>query len=366
MRVDPGTLLRLFADRARDIAILFVDPDGRIAWWSAGAEHVFGWAPSEIVGQPLARLFVPEDVAGGFAAQELAIAAKDGTSEDERWMLRSDGSRFWASGAVVALRDDAGALLGYGKMLRDRTEVREQLETLRNQLDDAHAANHRKDVFLSTLSHELRNPLAPLVNASHLVRLAAAATPTLEPPLRIIDRQIDVLRRLVDDLVEVSRGAAGKAEIRPEPIDLRDVVEQAILSTRPIVDRLCHDLQVFAPARPMVVAGDRVRLEQVFVNLLTNAARYTPPGGRIWVKSTIEGDEAVVRVEDTGVGIAPEMVPSIFDLFTQVDSAGAREGLGIGLAVVKDLVTRHGGSVQVMSHGPSKGSEFTVRLPLST
>ena len=363
--MDVSKYLRLFADRAKDIAILVLDLEGRVVWWSAGAHHVFGYPASEIVGQPCMRLFTPEDVSSGLPAQELAVAAKDGTSEDDRWMMRRDGSRFWASGAVVALRDEHDATIGYGKMLRDRTEVREQLETLRNQLEEAEAVHHRKDVFFSTLSHELRNSLAPLVNASYVVRLAARSKPDLGPPLGIIERQIDILRRLVDDLLEVSRITAGKVDIRDEPVVLRDVLEQAMVGTRSLVDRKGHHLEVFMPSRPVVVAGDRVRLEQVFVNLLNNAAKFTPPGGRIWVKATIEGDEAVVRIEDTGVGIAPEMVPRIFDLFTQAQSPQSREGLGIGLAVVKDLVTRHGGSVQVMSQGPDKGSEFTVRLPLS-
>jgi signal transduction histidine kinase len=173
------------------------------------------------------------------------------------------------------------------------------------------------------------------------------------------------MRRLVDDLLDVTRIGAGKIELRREPLVLQDVVHRAVESARPIVGERRQRLEVVVPPSPMVVEGDSARLEQVFVNLLNNAAKYTPEGGNVWVKGTTEGDEAVIHVEDTGVGIPREMLPHIFDLFTQVDASRAysQGGLGIGLSVVKSLVALHGGSVQVRSEGPGKGSEFTVRLP---
>jgi two-component system CheB/CheR fusion protein len=265
---------------------------------------------------------------------------------------------------VVALRDEQRQVVGYGKMLRDRTEVREQVETLRNLLVSAEAANARKDVFLSTLSHELRNPLAPLLNATHLIRLSAV-TPGLEQPLRIIERQIDVLRRLIDDLLEVARIHTGKIAMKTQPVSLHELLDEIVRSMAPAVERKRQHLELLVTTNAIVVQGDRNRLVQVFVNLVTNASKFTPDGGTIWLKAATEGDEGVVRVEDTGMGIAPEMLPRIFDLFTQVQSPESHEGLGIGLAVVKDLVTRHGGTVQVESQGPGKGSEFPVGLPLA-
>jgi PAS domain S-box-containing protein len=363
MLTDVAKQLELFADQAKDIAIVFLDADGAVVYWSRGAERVFGHTAPEVLGAPLDVLFTPEDVANGVPALERAIAAHDGTSEDDRWMLRKDGSRLWASGAVVALRDEHRQVVGYGKMLRDRTEVREQIETLRNLLASAEAASARKDVFLSTLSHELRNPLAPLLNATHLIRLSV--TPGLEQPLRIIERQIDVLRRLIDDLLEVSRINTGKIGMKTQRLALVAVLDEVTHSMAPAVERKRQRLELLVPAHELVVDGDHDRLVQVFVNLVTNASKFTPDGGTIWIKAATEGDEAVVRVEDTGMGIVPEMLPRIFDLFTQVQSTASHEGLGIGLAVVKDLVTRHGGTVQVESQGLGKGSEFSVRLPLA-
>ena len=357
--------LQLFADQAKDIAIVFLDAAGDIEWFSHGAERLFGYAADEMLGQPIARLFTPEDMANGVPDLERAIAAHDGTSEDDRWMQRKDGSRLWASGAVVALRDEQRQVVGYGKMLRDRTEVREQVETLRNLLASAEAANQRKDVFLSTLSHELRNPLAPLLNATHLVRLTSAATPQLEQPLRIIERQIDVLRRLIDDLLDVARINTGKIAMKTQRVSLHELLDEVARSMALAVERKRQHLELLLTTQAIFVEGDRSRLVQVFVNLVTNASKFTPDGGTIWLKAATEGDEGVVRVEDTGMGIAPEMLPRIFDLFTQVQSSESHEGLGIGLAVVKDLVTRHGGTVQVESQGSGKGSEFTVRLPLA-
>src|SRR5436190_12310297 len=275
---DVAERLALFADQAKDIAIMFLDVEGGVVYWSYGAERIFGYGSDDILGEPVARLFTPEDVANGLPALERVIAVHDGTSEDDRWMRRKDGSLFWASGAVVALRDEQRQILGYGKMLRDRTEVREQVETLRNLLASAEAVSARKDVFLSTLSHELRNPLAPLLNATHLIRLSAVQ-PELEQPLRIIERQIDVLRRLIDDLLEVSRISAGKIAMKTQRVSVNDLLDDVMRSMAPAVEQKRQHLELLASNHPIVVDGDRDRLVQVFVNLVTNASKFTPDGG---------------------------------------------------------------------------------------
>jgi PAS domain S-box-containing protein len=359
--------LALLAEQAKGMAVILLDLEGRVLSWNPGAERIFGYAAREILGSTSARLFVPEDVARGLDRQELEIGSRDGTVEDDRWMLRQDGSRFWAAGMLVALRDHDGRIVGYGKVLRNYSEVKEQIETLRNRVDALVATGARKDVFLSTLSHELRNPLAPLSSAVHLIRMTAHDRPDIEAPIGIIERQIHVLRRLVDDLLDVSRIAAGKVELRLQPTALADVVRHAVEAARPLMERRRHRVDVFVPSAPVVVAGDPERLEQVFVNLVNNAAKYTPEGGHVWVKLTTEGGEAVVRVEDDGIGIATDLLPRIFELFTQgpPSSGEAPAGLGIGLSLVRELVALHGGSVQVTSNGPGKGSEFTVRLPLA-
>lgn len=366
LRHDPGQLLRLLAEQAEEHALLLLDPDGVISWWGGGAEVIFGMEKAEAVGRPFAVLFTKEDAAAGMPDYEMAVARANGTAENDRWMGRPDGSRFWAAGVLTALRDPNGELLGFGKILRNRTDLREQLDTVRNQLKAATDANYQKDVFLSTLSHELRNPLAPLSNAVQLIRISSRRQADLEPLLKIIDRQIDNLRRLVDDLLDISRVGVGKIELKLERVSLHEVVQRSVESTRPLIRERRHVLDVIMPAAPIVFEGDSTRLEQVFTNLIQNAAKYTPEGGHIWVKGTTEGPEAVVHVQDTGVGIPHDMLPRIFDLFTQVETSRpqAQGGLGIGLSLVKTMVALHGGSVQVHSDGEGKGSEFTVRLPL--
>jgi two-component system CheB/CheR fusion protein len=364
---DVDRLLRLLVDQTNEHAVMLLDVDGRIAWWNAGAEQIFGYAAADIAGEPLARLFTAEDIALGLPGHELAVARSGDAAEDDRWLVRADGSRFWATGVTIGLRDERSDCVGFGKVLRNRTDLMEQLEALRNRVADLEEASRRKDIFLSTLSHELRGPLSPLRNAAALIRMTAAASRDVEEPLRIIDRQVDALARLVDDLLDVARIGAGKVELDRQAVALQDVVGRAVETCAPIVAERGHRLEVLAAPRPIVVDADADRLQQVFANLITNAAKYTPRGGGIWVKTATEGEEAVVHVEDTGVGIPPDMLPRIFDLFTQVESSRAqsRQGLGIGLALVKELATLHGGSVQVRSEGKDKGSKFTVRLPLA-
>ncbi|HYC35543.1 MAG TPA: PAS domain-containing sensor histidine kinase [Usitatibacter sp.] len=362
---DPASWLRMLAERSLEHAIMFITPEARIGWWSPGAAHIFGYRAEEILGEPCARLFVPEDIATGIPEQERAIALTDDAAEDDRWQQRKDGSRFWASGILVSLKDAEGRLLGFGKVLRDRTDLKEQIEGLRAEVRDLQGVNGRKDVFLATLSHELRNPLAPLANAVRLIRLSPAYRSEFDYPLKVIERQMGLLQRLVDDILDVARVDTGKIVLQPKPLLLGEVLRNAVDATAAAVQARGHRLELVLPEGPIPFEGDPDRLHQVFTNLITNAVKYTPAGGRIWVKGTVEGEDIVARVEDNGEGIAPEMLPRIFELFVQVDTSRAHSkgGLGIGLAVVRELVALHGGSVQVKSEGHGKGSEFTVRLP---
>jgi CheY-like chemotaxis protein len=227
-------------------------------------------------------------------------------------------------------------------------------------------ADRRKDEFLATLAHELRNPLAPISNA-----LALLARPDGEAAVRqllpVINRQVDYMVRLVDDLLEISRITSGKVELRREAIDLNAVLRNTVEASISFIDENRHKLDLLIPETPLMVYGDLVRLEQVFTNLLNNAARYTPKGGRIWVSARQEGEAAVVSVRDNGIGILPDMLPRLFDLFAQErrNGAGTQQGLGIGLNLVQRLVDMHGGSVEAKSPGKDQGTEITVRLPLS-
>jgi PAS domain S-box-containing protein len=225
-------------------------------------------------------------------------------------------------------------------------------------------ADRRKNEFLAVLAHELRNPLAPLRSALHVLKLAKHDPAAREDARLMMERQLTLMVRLIDDLMDMSRINRGKVELRREPIALGDAVRLAVETSRPEIERRGHAFTVALPDAPIGVVADVDRLAQVFSNLLNNAAKYTEPGGQVALVVDRQGDEAIVRVRDTGVGIPPEMLPRVFDIFTQVDRTleGAQGGLGIGLSLVKGLVENHGGSVEAHSDG-QRGSEFVVRLP---
>jgi two-component system CheB/CheR fusion protein len=350
-------LLRLLLEQNRDHAIILLDPAG-VVGWLPGAEAVFGYAADEMIGRPISVLFTPEDRDRGAHEHELAVARGDGRAEDDRWQVRKDGTRIWAGGVLIPLRDPAGEVVGFGKVLRDRTDVKAQIDALAN-------AAERHKLSLGTLAHELRNPLAPITSAVELIRLTPG-TEAVVGPLARIERQVEAIRRLVDDMMEATRAGVGKIKLHLKTVHLEDVLNGAAEACRPLAEKRRQDFKVLLLPGPTVVEADPDRLHQVAMNLLTNAIKYTPEGGGVWLKATVEGDDAVFRVEDNGVGIAPEMLPRIFDLFTQEPESAdqAEGGLGLGLSVVKELVALHGGTVQVRSEGRGKGSEFAVRLPL--
>ena len=240
----------------------------------------------------------------------------------------------------------------------------EDLSASEHQLREAHA---RKDEFLATLAHELRNPLAPIRNALHLLR-HRTPDPALAPLHDIVDRQLRQMVRLVDDLLEVSRITRGKVALHLEDLDIASILRGAIETSRPLIDAARHTLLVELPATPVPIHGDAVRLGQVFANLLNNAAKYTEDGGRIRLAAQVRGDEVEVIIEDNGIGIEPAMLSSVFDIFTQVRDANARAqgGLGIGLTLVRSLVGLHSGRVVAHSDGRDRGSRFTVYLPIAT
>lgn len=348
-------------EQSQDYALFLTTPEGVVTDWYPGAEHIFGFSADEIVGENAKRLFNSEDLERGAADHEMEMARNAGRAEDDRWHVRKDGTRFWGSGVLFALHDPAGKLAGYAKVVRNRTDVKTQTEALENHVGALSEAVRHNQVVLATLGHELRNPLAALVNAMPLLRDCDAPAGALQ----IIDRQLALLRRLADDLMQASRLRAGKGELHLAVFDLREVFHAAAESVWSMAAAREQEFQTIPIAGPVPVKGDAQRLQQVFVNLLDNAIKYTPRRGRIVFNITTEGGDAIVRVEDSGVGMSAEILPKIFDLFTQEDAAraDAASGLGLGLALVRDLVTLHGGTVQARSDGRDKGSVFTVRLP---
>jgi signal transduction histidine kinase len=268
--------------------------------------------------------------------------------------------------AVVLERAIRYALIQKGYEADLERQVAARTEAMNAANAELRAADRRKDEFLATLAHELRNPLAPIRNAVEILRLAGTDPEAVDQCRDILARQVGVMVRLIDDLLDVSRITRDKLHLNREPIDLRDVLIAAVETSRPLLDRAGVALRYDWPAAPLRVAGDRVRLTQVFANLLNNAGKYTDRGGRVTLAAAPEGGLAVVRVADTGIGIAAADLPRVFDLFAQVGKPADRAagGLGIGLALVKRLAEMHGGAVAAASPGAGRGSEFAVRLPL--
>lgn len=356
-------LLGILLEQARDHAVLIFGTDEKIRWASKGAETILGLPLQQLIGVHTRELFVAEDVEMGIPEHEFEIARSRGSAEDDRWTRRPDGSRFWATGLSYALRDEEGGLLGYGKIIQNRTDWKQRQETILNRLRALNQADDQKNGMISTLAHELRSPLTPLLNAAQMLRQGMPA----DYPVRLIERQVAFIQRLVDDLLDTTRASIGKMQLKHEPLVLQDVLQASVETARALLERHAQQLEILVPSAPIAVEGDAVRLQQVFTNLLTNASKYTPKGGKVWLKATVEDQEAVVRIEDNGVGIAPEMLEFIFEMFAQVQSPAANgDGLGIGLSLVKELVTLHGGTVQANSDGLGKGSVFIVRLPAFT
>jgi two-component system, sensor histidine kinase len=249
---------------------------------------------------------------------------------------------------------------------RTNAELAESIAERERVEEALRDADRRKDEFLATLAHELRNPLAPIRNSLHILRLSADSNPSAAETCEMIERQVGHLVRLVDDLMEVSRITRGKVELRREPVELAEVLRAAVEASRPLIESSQHQLAISIPRDPLILNADPIRLTQVFANLLNNAAKYMDGGGHIWLTAQAQDDEVIVSVRDSGVGIDAEMLPHIFKMFTQVDRSKRQSqgGLGIGLTLVRTLVEMHGGEVEARSPGLNEGSEFVVRLPL--
>ncbi len=504
--------IRLILDNTRDYAFIGTDPDGIVTEWEGGAETITGWWADSARGQSAAIIFTPEDRAGGRPQAEMRQARETGRAEDRRWHLRRDGTRFFADGVTVPLRDDQDQLRGYAKIFRDATAERlaaEQLQQSEAQLgesrqrsrraeenllrlaavaeqssdfigiaspdarktylnpagrelsgvgatDDIGAyclsdffapdsrdyvhgkvlpairsgagkwegelrmqhmgskvsypvyykgfavrdaegafiaiatitrditeqkkaedelrriaadlseADRRKSEFLATLAHELRNPLAPIRSGLDLMRMSAGDPAASGKIHAMMDRQLGHLVHLVNDLLDVARITRGKIELKKETTDLATMVAMALETSAGMIEASGHTLSVDVPQGELGVEVDVTRMVQVVSNLLNNAAKYTPPGGRIMLSARREHGQAVLAVADTGVGIPPEAMATLFDMFTQVggNMARAQGGLGIGLSLVQRLVQLHDGTVSAHSGGRGEGSTFTLRLPL--
>jgi len=383
-----------------DDAIVSKTLDGRIQTWNAAAERIFGYTAAEAIGQSITIIIPPERLA---EEEHILATLRRGERIDhfETTRVTKDGRRVEVALTVSPLRDAAGAVIGASKIARDITArkrseeiLREREQALRQAHDElkvraaelenlnrhlrqeiAHGetvkaalrdADRRKNEFLALLAHELRNPLAPIRYALATNRKAERTPEQRRRAEEIIDRQVTHMSRLLDDLLDVSRITRGTLELKKSATELTLVLGAAIETARPLLDAKRHTLSLDLPTDAVRLEADTVRLEQVFSNLLINAAKYTDPQGHIELRAALEGRQIVVSVSDNGIGISPEMMPRLFTIFTQAHAAleRAEGGLGVGLSLVRGLVALHGGTVEARSDGPGRGSEFIVRLPL--
>ena len=327
---------------------------------SEGLLHIFGLPrDSEPSIERALELVHPDDRDWVAQSVQLALARQENYYDEFR-IVRPDGGVRWLSSRGRVLRGADGKVERMVGICLDITERRQNEEVLK-------LADRRKDEFLATLAHELRNPLAAITNAVRLSRTPQLSVQDQAWIHQMLDRQIELLGRLVDDLLDIARIARGRLDLRPEIVPLSELVNRAVEVVRPQIDRAHHCLHVeFTPER-LAIEADRSRLEQVVVNLLSNAAKYTPDGGQIWLRVERDGAAAVITVRDNGIGLAPSMLPRVFEMFAQAEQGLARSqgGLGLGLPLVRRLVEMHGGQVSSDSAGPGRGSTFTVRLPLA-
>ena len=467
----------------RDYAIFMTDANGLVTNWNVGAQHILGYTEQEIVGKDAGKLFTLEDRGKLIPEKELETAAVAGRAEDERWHVRRDGSRFWASGVVTPVRDQSGNLIGFSKVMRDMTErnklteerdrffaltmdmlsivqldgrfqrvnpafqevlgyseeellsmsifdlvhpddlkgsvtgyqqlaagepirfmenrlrcndatykwvawsyfplpedgvafgvgrdttdVRRIHEVLRLRADALEDANRVKDEFLATMSHELRTPLTSILGWARLLESNKLSEKDRERAIHVIQRNAEAQSKLIEDLLDVSRIITGKLKIDFQPASFAAITESVISSLRPAAD--AKQLQLESAIDPAAgpIMGDPARLQQVVTNLVSNAIKFTPAGGRIEVRLDRPDGTVRLEVQDTGIGIAPEHLPHIFERFRQVDSSNVRAhgGLGLGLAIVDYLVRQQGGTVSVESNGMNSGATFRVEFPLTS
>jgi two-component system CheB/CheR fusion protein len=363
---------RVVIENAPDFAMLLLDPQGRIVMWNVGAERLLGWSKEEATGKAAALIYPPQTAQSQFR-QELERAAEFGRAADECWHVRKAGSRFWGSGVLTAVRDAEGHLSGFVKVLRDES-ARKQAEADRAELlkreqaarQEAEIATELKDQFLATLSHELRTPLSTILVWSKMLREQLCDESEREEGLEIIEKSAEAQKQLLDDMLDTARIAAGKVRLERADVDVRSVVQQAIDAIMPVAKEKEVVLRANLANDIGQIYADADRLSQVVSNLLANAVKFTPSGG--WVDVNLHKSDTAVElvVADTGQGIDPDFLPRIFTPFAQGDSSTPRSlgGLGLGLAIARDLVELHGGTIQAQSEGSGKGSKFIVRLPL--
>lgn len=373
--------LHLILESAREYAIIAIDLQRRVTSWNPGAERVTGYTDAEMLGRSVDALFVPEDREGGEADREAATALKTGRAVNERWHCRKDGGRFWGSGVMMPMHNLHGEAVGFVKIFRDQTAVRESNEALkrsRAELWEAlrqneqvrreiETASRAKDHFLAVLSHELRTPLTPVLMAAQTLSLRSDLPEGVRQAVEMIQRNVRLESHFIDDLLDLTRISRGTLEMDPAATDVHDAVRKAITSVEPQLQAKRHQVTIDLAAERHILPADGTRIQQVVWNVLDNAAKFTPPEGRIRVVSSSDDAAFRLTVADSGIGILPDKLPLIFDAFNQAGEWVAREygGLGLGLAISKAVVDAHGGEIRAESPGKDRGTTITIELPFT-
>ena len=352
--------MRMLLDSVQDYAICMLGPDGEIVSWNAGAQRLFGFEADEIIGRNYSCFFRPTEREDGVPEAHLQEALATGRHEMEGQRVRRGGSVFEAHALIRPMTKP-----GFSLVIRDVTERKRLEDDLRRRAEDLEAANRAKEDFLATLSHELRTPLNAMLGWTRLLRMGRLDKDGMGRALETIERNAHVQEQLISDILDVSRIVTGKLRLNLRPIELAPIIDAAVDSVRPTAAAkgIALESQIEATG---VVLGDGDRLQQVLWNLLANAIKFTPRGGKVTISSGRVGANATIKVVDTGEGMPPELVPFIFDRFRQGDGSSTRPhgGLGLGLSIVRHIVELHGGQVQAWSEGANRGATFQMMLPV--
>ena len=356
----PLDTLAAWAQQESRYALVFLDPEGQVLGLTPAASQLLGYRPDELVGRSFSQFFTRRDVALELHLQELNVAQRVGHSEDDRWHRRKNGSLVWISGGVTPVRAADGTLLGFVKVMADRTDIRTQIEALEHRI--AALGRERRDGF-KPMAHEFANLLGTATQSLNALRRAApGARASLEDSL---SAQLAALSRLTRDL-QAPRESGGHPALRLDTFALQPVLQQVVDACMARAQAAGLTLELLLPEGVIDLVADRERVHQVVLNLVTNAIKYTPAGGRVWVHASVEGESALVRVQDTGIGADGHLLQQLSALLsTDAPSLPIEFGTaGIGLAVMRDLVALHGGTLEIRSDGNGRGCTFGVRLPL--
>ncbi|AHY41565.1 CheR family methyltransferase [Stutzerimonas decontaminans] len=361
--------MKQLAQSTKGYAIITLDCDGLITTWNLGAEHIFGYREQEVIGRCIDLIYTEADRELGVPEAERKQALEHGQATNERWHLRRDGSQCFFSGLVNPLVDNQGNVTGFAKIARDITEDRQRSNLQQNELKSIQAASQQKDQFFAVLSHELKHPLNLIqLNTDLIARSQAAKNiPSLKKATTAIQNAVRSQSRIIDDLMDVSRIRTGKLKLNFVTLHYQDVLRGIEAVFRPLAQAEDVAFETCIPDQPVFIHADPTRLDQIIWNLLNNAWKFTKGGERICMQFEREGDQVRLDVIDTGEGISAEFLPKVFDMFGQADMHHAqrsKHGLGIGLALVKQLVEAHNGRIEAYSEGPGRGARFSVWLPI--